>query len=272
MRPLAVLVAALLIVGPVGCARRVAPPTGLPEPKPDAGTVGLVMASEAYSPVLQRPGAVGVAEGAKKGAMAGAQVPLTPGLVFIAFAAQARERGALLAGVAAIGAAIVLVPVGAVIGAAFGALAAPSTDEVEWTAAVLERAFADAGLRDSLTTWIIEAGDGRPIFSAIDPMDPAGRAVDTHLRLDAPLVRLTSEDPTDWKPRLRLRVTLSGKLVRASDGSELRTSRWEYEGAKATFFDWAKDDARPFRAELERAGRALAARIIADLFDTPGVP
>src|SRR5262249_62160982 len=65
MRPLAVLVAALVILGPVGCAHRAPPPTAMLEPKSDIGTVGLVLRLDPSSPTFQRPGPVGAADGAR---------------------------------------------------------------------------------------------------------------------------------------------------------------------------------------------------------------
>ena len=268
MRPLALFMAAVLVLGPVGCAHRATVPTAVPEPKPDAGTVGLVVPPGPYSPNFQRPGAVGAGQGAKQGAKTGVMVPFMPGVVVIAVGLDARgdPRGAaaaLLTGLAMLGAGLVLAPVGAGVGAAVGAIAAPSLDEVERSAAALERAFADANLPEALPAWIIEAGGERPIVSIADP---AGPTVDTFLELEAPLISLASKDPTDWRPGLRLRVLLRGKLVRASDAEELRAWSWEHEGSKATFLEWGKDEARLFRTELESAGRALAAKVIADLY------
>src|SRR5262245_23460357 len=75
MRPLAVLVAALLMLGPVGCAHRAPFPTAEPAPKPDIGTVGLVVGTDSSNPYFQRPGTVGAGEGAKQGAKTGAVAP-----------------------------------------------------------------------------------------------------------------------------------------------------------------------------------------------------
>jgi len=80
------------------------------------------------------------------------------------------------------------------------------------------------------------------------------------------VVTLTSKDPTDWQPGLRLRLSVGGRLVRAWDGEELGSWVWEQDGPEARFFAWGKDDARRFRDELARAGEALATEMIADLF------
>src|SRR5262249_2936254 len=263
MRSLAVLVAALLMLGPLGCAHRAPHPTAAMEPKPAIGSVGLVVWPDPSIPMFQGPGAVGAAEGAKEGAKTGALAPLLPGLFVIHLSLQANEPKGFVLGLYLAGAGLVLAPVGAVVGAVAGALAVPSMAEVEPSMAALQRASVDINLPDALIAWIIDAGGERQIISVADPGAPA---VDTFLKLDAPEVSLTSKNPTDWKPGLRLRVSLSGKLIRASDGEEVRTWLWEHEGRKTNFVELGKEDARLFRTELERAGRALAAQIIADMF------
>ena len=199
-------VAAVLVLGPVGCAHRAPVPAAPPEPKPDAGTVGLVIPPGPYSPNCQRPGTVGAGEGSKEGAKTGAMVPFVPGVAVIAVGLEARgdPRGAVAAlftGLAMLGAGLALAPVGAGVGAAVGAIAAPSRDEVERSAAALERALADADLPEALTSWIIEAGGPRPIVSVADP---AGPAVDTFLELDAMpgcFARSSSVRVARWRQR-----------------------------------------------------------------------
>jgi hypothetical protein len=261
MRPLAALMATLLILELTGCAHRAPAPITTPEPKPDPGAVGLAIAQQSPDATIQRPGTVGARHGAKEGAKTGALAPLVPGFVVV------KEVGgdlrALLVGLMLLGAGVVLAPLGAGVGAAVGALTAPSQDKVEGSAEAIQRAFADANFPDALTYWIIEAGGQRPIVPIADPGSPA---TDTWLELDTPWVSLTSKDPKDWRPDLRLRVTVHGKLLRASDGEELGAWLWEHEGPKATFLQWGENDARMFRAELERAGRALAAQVIRDVY------
>src|SRR5262249_48016466 len=264
MRPLAVLVAALVILGPVGCAHRAPPPTAMLEPKSDVGAVGLVLRLHPPSPTFQRPGAVGAADGARVGGQIGWEASLRPGLFFLTGSLDAFNATGFGLGLVLTGAGLVLAPFGLLVGAAAGALAAPSNAKVEESMAALERAFADINPPDALAAWIIEAGGQRGTPPVADPAAPA---VDTVLKLDNLQVSLTSKDPTDWRPGLELRVAISAKLSRASDGEEVRAWSWEHEGRKANFFEWGKDDARLFRAELEQAGRALAAKLIGDMFE-----
>jgi len=259
LRPLAALVAALLVLELAGCARRT-PISWPPEQKYDPGTVGLAITKQGPDATFQRPGTIGAGPGAKHGARTGAVVPLVPGMVVTEYGGDARV---VIFGLMLLGAGAILAPVGAGVGAAVGALTAPSKDAVDQNTAALERAFTGANLSDALTLWIIEAAGQRPIVPAVDPDSPA---VDTLLELESLHVSLTSKDSTDMRPGLRLRMSIHGKLVRALDGEELGAWSWEQRGAKATFFEWGKDDARMLRAELERAGRALAAQVIRDLY------
>ena len=98
-----------------------------------------------------------------------------------------------------------------------------------------------------------------PIVEHPDTPTPS---VDAFLELEGPRISLTSYDPTDWKPELRLRVTVDARLVRASDWEELRSWSLEHEGPRARLSDWGRDDARLFRVELARALRSLAVQTV----------
>src|SRR5215470_12818724 len=153
----AVFMAALVMLGPVGCAHRTPLPTAAMEPKPDIGTVSVVVGPDPSSPYFQRPSAVSAGEGAKEGAKTGAIAPLIPGLYFIALFGEPCVRYICEFGLVLIGAGLVLAPVGAAVGAAVGALSVTSEEDVEQGMAALEWAFADINLSDALPAWIIEA-------------------------------------------------------------------------------------------------------------------
>src|SRR5262245_6249747 len=147
--PVALMLVALVALGPVGCAhRRPEPVVAVPE-KPATGTVALVVSPAVRYTRFQQPGVVGAGQGAKEGASVGAVVPLVPGVFVIK--GTAPDIRVLVVGLAMLGAGLVLAPVGAGVGAAVGAVAAPPTDEVEKTAATLEQALAEANLPETLT-------------------------------------------------------------------------------------------------------------------------
>lgn len=260
---------AVLLVATVGCAHRPAPhhivfeprPDAARESKPDVGRVELTIATGS-APEIERPRIIGSGQGAKEGAKVGA---VTPALAGLAFTGTVLQGGGylVLAGLMLTAAGVAVAPVGAGLGAAIGAMTAPSEAEVERCAAALVQAVDDADLSNSLAAWIVHAAGSRPIGRAGDSAPPAA---DTLLQIDAPAVTLTSADPAGSGRDLQLRAWMSARLVRASDGEVLRTFSWSYGGPKATFFKWGSDDARMLRAELERAGRTLAASVVADLW------
>ena len=190
VRPLAVLVAALLVFELAGCSHRTPIPWP-PEQKYDPGTVGLTITKEGPDATVQRPGSIGAEQGAKYGAKSGVNTLLEPGKVLTKYGGHPY---AVLLGLMLLGAGAVLAPVGASVGAAVGAVTAPSEEEVERSAATLERALADVKLSDALTLWIVEAAGQRPMVPASNSDGPA---VDTWLELESPHVSLTSKDPTE---------------------------------------------------------------------------
>lgn len=259
-RTLTIALVALVALSPLGCAHRRPEPIATIPDKPATGTVALVVASSAPYASFQRPAVVGAGLGAKKGASLGAIAPLVPGAVVVVVGKDPRL---LALGLAMLGAGLALAPVGAGVGAVVGAIAAPSEDEVERTAAALERALTEADLSEALTAWILEEAGERPIVAGADP---ESFAADTVLEIGQISVYLISMDATDWRPGLRLRLSITGRLVRASDGEALGSWAWTHEGAEARFLEWGRDEARRFREELGRAGRFLTAKIIADVF------
>lgn len=261
VRAHATLLAGVLALELAGCSHRAPIPILAPEPKPDAGAVGLAIAPQGPDSTFQRPGVVGADHGAKEGAKVGAFASVMPGIEVLKVSAG--DARVAMFGLALLAAGVVIAPAAAGVGAAVGALRAPSAGVVERNEETLARALADASFSDALAYQIMEAGGARPIFFGADPVAPA---VDTWLALDAAQVLLTSNDSTEWRPDLRLRVSLRGRLLRDSDGEELGAWSWVHEGRRAPLFEWGANDASVFRAELERAVRALAVQIIRDLY------
>jgi hypothetical protein len=90
----------------------------------------------------------------------------------------------------------------------------------------------EADLSNAFTAWVVNAAGSRPIVTRVDAEQSA---VDTFLEFAAPAVWLASTDPGAWKPKLLLRVTVQGRLLRASDGEPLRTLSLPHDGPQATF-------------------------------------
>src|SRR3990172_6734705 len=88
-----------------------------------------------------------------------------------------------------------------------------------------QRALADAHLPDALAAWILAAAGQRPVVPGTLADSPAP---DTILEVDSMVVTLTSKDPTDWQPGLRLRLSVGGRLVRAWGGGGRGRWGWDF--------------------------------------------
>jgi hypothetical protein len=239
-------------------------PLSAPRELPPTGNMVLVMSDMAPRPWFQRPAAVGAAGGAIHGAFIGATVPLMLSSV-LAQGARGNRTGLIV-----FGASLAVVPIGAALGAGIGAVAAPSREEVERGTGLLERAFAEMRVSDTLVSQIQEAARRHPVLVlSVERSGSPATTVDTFLEVDAPRVSLASYSANDWMPQLRLRVSVWVRLVRASDGEEL--DRWlcEHAGGIAGLADWSKDDASLFRAELEHALDAVALQAVNTLLPQP---
>jgi hypothetical protein len=237
------------------------PPITEPSEKEPAGTVALVLSGADIQATVQPPGIAGPGEGAAAGAVLGGTIPVMVGFGMLSVAAS--DARVVVFGLMAAGAGLALSPVGAAVGAAAGALAAPSREETDRSMAALGRALGDARVPEAFLEEILEAGQSYRILPPIvEQPDTPTPSVDAFLELDGPRISLASRDPTDWKPELRLRVTVNARLVRASDWEELRSWTLEHEGPRARLSDWGRDDARLFRVELARALRSLAIQTI----------
>ncbi len=69
-----------------------------------------------------------------------------------------------------------------------------------------------------------------------------------------------------WRnPDLRLLLSADAEIVRTSDGVTTYRRAWVYRGRRRSYFDFAAGDAKLFRAELQTATDALAAKAVDDL-------
>ena len=276
----------LVAYGPLGCAHRPLitslPPVVMEKPP---GTVALMISNAAPSARIQQPGFVNrtVGTGTTRMARRGDDVEigrsvmtsegpftseptnlfaLSPGLERLVRAGVTNSGGHPVVLGAAVG-------VGLVVGAASLALDLLNADAAHESQTVL-RAFDDARVSEALVDKLLEAGRSYRILPPIvEQPDAATPTVDTFVGLETLRVLLVSDDTRIWSPKLQLRVAVGGTLVRASDWHELAYWSWEHRGPTAGLAEWSRDDARLFRAELDRALGALAVRAITDVGPDP---
>lgn len=96
--------------------------------------------------------------------------------------------------------------------------------------------------------------------------DLAGQGVDTVIEVEVGQAALTGRDRIN--PPLALTVELRFRTIRLQDGKELDLFSAKYRGAKRRFVEWARDDARPFRDEVESCYQSLTSQIATRRFST----
>ena len=90
------------------------------------------------------------------------------------------------------------------------------------------------------------------------------QGVDSILEISVLTVGLTGD--WDVNPSLAMAITGRTRLIRAQDGTEIHASTLAQNGGMRMFTEWAADDARLFREELDRGLQNLAEEIVREYF------
>lgn len=286
-RPVLVGLCITMFLGSLGCAARRA--SDLPSPLSEEvrarlGTIGVVSAR--FDPEVdyrtpERGGKAGAAVGAGKGLLLGAVavascyayvVPtcllglFTPYLIYGAAVEQAKK------GV--------------------------SAAEIEQAELAFKLALAELKTQESVRDRFLQLVQNKtrqpvvlfpnegPVHVSEETSYPhlASRGIDTILEIAVLNVRLASDgsiqsvgrgrmiDYWNINPPLVLAMTARARVIRAIDRKELYVYKTEYQGGRGTFPEWAYDNARLFREELDRASHSLARQIAAQIFDVSAYP
>lgn len=114
----------------------------------------------------------------------------------------------------------------------------------------------------SAAPWSIGYTYGEPSYAGLS------RSVDTLLEIKILEPRLDGGDGIN--PALRLGVHARIRLIDTRKGRELYYDYLEYRGPSTRpFVEWAEDDARALRDEVQQCVTALAAEIVAQVFVRP---
>jgi hypothetical protein len=92
----------------------------------------------------------------------------------------------------------------------------------------------------------------------------AAQGLDSFLEIQLVHPRLAGRGTVN--PALRVEADGRARLVSLRDGFELASVPLHYRGEERKFVAWAADDAKLFRAEIERCGEELAVQCLAGLF------
>lgn len=207
----------------------------------------------------------GAGEGALYGAGRGAAVGVAPAL------ALCGDPFLCLVGVAW---AVVVTPIGTVVGAGVGAATASATEEVEAAKAAMLGSIAELDPLGALKQRIVDSGNFLTLaqFEACaEEPDGAGCStadVDAVVEIRALAIEFPAKG-VDWSTDFPAVVTAVACVTRKAGGDELYAGQWRYKGPSVDFFDMAANDATRFRSELSGAVDALGAAIARDAFVGP---
>ena len=175
---------------------------------------------------------------------------------------------------------IVISPAVAAGGAIYGAIEGETTKTIRKTEETLNHCLVDLGTQGVIQEQVLSLARERSrcIFVVSEQSGPNvldeetiydslnGKGVDTVLEISVRKFGLWREkDAID--PPLSLFMTVSTRLIRIKDNTVLSNRTFRYESLeKRKFTKWAKNDAQPFREELDCCLGSLAERIVAELF------
>jgi hypothetical protein len=179
--------------------------------------------------------------------------------------------GALLA-TAFLALGVAIAPVAAIVGAGAGAASAHSEPEIAAAQESMGRALRDARPADAIHARVVTLAQqrvGRQLYDCGDQVDVD--ACRQHAAEPVTVVLSLTVSPPYFEidgsitPDLTLLLSADARVVGASDGGQLYRRAWVYRGHQHRYFELAADDAALFRAQLESAEQALAAKVVDDL-------
>ncbi len=164
-------------------------------------------------------------------------------------------------------ATLVLLPVGALVGAIHGADKGLPEEEKEKADAALRQAITDIMGRETMRERLVEAGRRQTDYSFVmleGQELPETTDIDTVLEVSVQSFGLQGEGVN---PPLIFFFDVQTRLARAVDGEEIQRDTFQYHSmVKRSFTEWAINDARHFREEFDRGCECLAERIVDVLF------
>ncbi len=251
---LIVLFSLSFIVAFSGCAG-VTKPALMTQGEADAlnarlGTIGVVSATFIPKTYLKTP-AKGALAGMGKGAGAGGSIMLDG------------AKGSSSPGDALLG--IVLLPVGATVGAVAGAVMADSAKDVSDRESAIRTAVSELRMQEAMREKFVGGATAVPAFkfASVEGSGPAAAGASADYR---PLVEkgiktvqeMTVEEfgldgKGEIQPDLSMYMMLKVRLVNVADNKEVFSRVFLYRGKEHKFAEWAADGAGLFKAEIDGA-------------------
>lgn len=267
LRRASVLLASAAVLS--GCAGQTTASRLLPPPPAENIRLGLAkvaIASGRFPPkfeIVDGP-AKGAGQGAARGALLGAAYTI---------------GGASLAGPIGLVASTFLVPVGAVGGSIVGGMTAESAAKVEERVAAVARSLPARKIQNDLVNRVAETAREQTsgtftVMAETSVVNLNGRAEYRSLVeggiptvLEISVVKLSLQGRTaEIDPSLNLAMTVTTRLLRAADDTELYKSSLTYAGGRGrTLTEWL-DDPELLRVEVDRATEIVAEKIVDEVF------
>jgi len=158
-------------------------------------------------------------------------------------------------------AALLALPVALAVGPIYGAIAAPSREDVDPVEHEILRAIREAQAPETLRRAVASESRERARRRTF-PED--GPAVETRLEIGPVGVRLLAPWQVRSEPALLL--TASARLVRTGSGTVLAEARVHHWGPTREFSAWAEDGGSPLAAAIREGIAALSEQIVTQFF------
>lgn len=272
------LLSITLLIGQSGCALTkyyTLPPIPPEEARDQFVTIGIVPARfipesnfNTFAKGRLSGTGKGAAGGAAAGALGGAGMALGLG------AAGLGPAGVLLLPFFAAGGAVI----GGVTGGVAGTVKAVPEAKAEEIETAINNALAELRIQETMTEHIVKSGKEITTFhfNLLEGQGPAShkekinysflkeKGIDTVFEVSVKSIGFEGGKGED--PLIALFMTVSTRLIRVKDGTEIYSGAFEYKSKARKFTTWADDSARLLREEFERCYKDLATRIVEEPF------
>ncbi|MFQ5544022.1 MAG: hypothetical protein ACE5FY_06685 [Nitrospiria bacterium] len=219
----------------------------------------------------------GKGAGAGRGAGIGASRTVEVGGLFLGGGLLSGHPFGALIGVGFFLGSIALAPVGAIVGAVGGAVIAESASNIEEAEAILYKVLEEVNVQEAIQDRIIdEAADNtRFTFVLLREGGPnsfgeevsyaslTGREIDAILEVSVPTFGVKGEGGVN--PPLFFEMVTNVRFIQGPDKMLYKRS-FVYQSQQSLFLNWAADDGKLFRDEIDHGYRFLSEKIVEELF------
>ncbi len=268
-----VVLVSVMFFGVSGCATMHRPTPMTPQQvdalKARLGKIGVVAARYVPKAEIQVP-AKGAGQGAAKGAAVGAMAPIE----LLSNGSCSGSLGCALLPVVA----VMLMPVGAVVGGVGGAITADTAEAVSERETKINEAMStlrmQEHMRDRFSVRLMElkafdaatVENGGPVAEGqnADYRQMKSTGIDTVNEIVVQKLTLKGEGKVH--PDLAVQLSVKSRVVSAADNAEVYAGHYACSSNKDKFEVWAAQDARKLQDEIDRCYNDVAQQIVQDIY------